>query len=520
MHHEEVVRGPRLEPDCFVDADRADVLARDVQYRGLPTRFDAGRDRAYEARRQAALADGFVGTDGADLCVALEMHALTHHRDENAVFPQTEVRAELDGAREERAGSRASDEREHVGDVVVREPDEDGIGFPDLRGRDHLQPRKPERDIPLPGDVEIIAAEHDGRAAGPDQPAERDPRVTGGVVGHPGEGRDLRVVADRDAGAFAEWGVRTGQRVPYGVVERLHVRDGVMVTLAEASIFDHVERIDADGYTIVEDAIEPALVRDLCDTIRRLERELDVRPRETAAEGHATMRMYNLLAKDPLFQAMPVHRSVLPIVERMLDRGCLLSGMTAIDIGPGEHPQPMHGDDIVMSRHLQRPHAPMMVTSMWALTDFTPANGGTWFVPGSHRSPLSADAPGALDGAEVRALEMPAGAVMIFHGSLWHGGGANTTTDEWRLGVNVQYCPGFVRQQQNPYLGIPSEIAAGFSDRLLELLGYRLYKGIMGHIDGRSPGEVVFGDRMAETAYRDSERRGTRPMTGDVPLDR
>ena len=92
--------------------------------------------------------------------------------------------------------------------------------------------------------------------------------------------------------------------------------------------------------------------------------------------------MYNLLAKDPVFQAMPVHPNVLPIVERLLDRGCLLSGMTAIDIGPGEDAQPMHGDDIVMSRHLQRPHAPMMVTSMWALTDFTAANGGTRYVPG------------------------------------------------------------------------------------------------------------------------------------------
>ena len=76
--------------------------------------------------------------------------------------------------------------------------------------------------------------------------------------------------------------------------------------------------------------------------------------------------------------------------------------------------------------------------------------------------------------------------------------------------MNVQYCPGFVRQQQNPYLGIPREIAAEFSDRLLELLGYRLYKGIMGHVDGSSPGEVVFGDRMAETAYRDVEAAARR----------
>jgi ectoine hydroxylase-related dioxygenase (phytanoyl-CoA dioxygenase family) len=280
-----------------------------------------------------------------------------------------------------------------------------------------------------------------------------------------------------------------------------------LVTLTEPGISEHLARIEVDGYTIVTDAIEPDLVTSLRDTIRRLERELDLRPRETAAEGHATLRMYNLLAKDPVFQKMPVHASVLPIVERLLDRGCLLSGMTAIDIGPGEMPQPMHGDDIVMSRHLQRPHAPMFGTSMWALTDFTAENGGTWFVPGSHKFADTPDAPGALDNVDVQKLTMPAGSVMIFHGSLWHGGGANTTTDEWRCGVNVQYCPGFVRQQQNPYLGIPADIAATFSDRLLSLLGYRLYKGIMGHIDGASPGEFVFGDRFAETAYKTAEQR-------------
>lgn len=269
----------------------------------------------------------------------------------------------------------------------------------------------------------------------------------------------------------------------------------------------HLERIARDGYTILENAIEPELVATLRDAIRRLQRELGVEPRGTAAEGHATRRIYNLLAKDRVFAAMPVHPAVLPLVERLLDRGCLLSGMTAIDIGPGEDPQPLHGDDIVMSAHLKRPHAPMMVTSMWALTDFTAANGGTRYVPGSHlwpQAPHDRDAPRDVD---VRMLEMPAGSVMLFHGSLWHGGGANTTSDDWRLGVNVQYCPGFVRQQQNPYLGIPPEVAQELPDRVLELLGYRLYKGIMGHVDGRSPGEVVFGERFAETAYRDAERR-------------
>jgi ectoine hydroxylase-related dioxygenase (phytanoyl-CoA dioxygenase family) len=274
----------------------------------------------------------------------------------------------------------------------------------------------------------------------------------------------------------------------------------------ETAIDQHLARIALDGYTIVEDAIEPELVVEMRDTIRQVARDLGVTPKGTAAEGHSTIRMYNLLAKHRAFQKMPVHHSVLPIVERLLDHGCLLSGMTAIDIGPGEDAQPMHGDDHVMEKHLPRPRPPMMVTSMWALTDFTAENGGTQFVPGSH---LWTEVPDPDDdlGDQVEYLEMPAGSVMVFHGCLWHGGGRNTTPDEWRLGVNVQYCPGFVRQQQNPYLGIPNEMLETMDTRLLELLGFRLYRGIMGHIDGRSPGEVVIGERMRETAYKDAEAR-------------
>jgi hypothetical protein len=98
-----------------------------------------------------------------------------------------------------------------------------------------------------------------------------------------------------------------------------------MRDLDDDAIAAHVAAIESDGFTVIEGAVESDLVAALRDAIRRLERDLDVQPRRTAAEGHSTLRMYNLLAKDPVFQAMPVHPSVLPIVERILDRGCLLS---------------------------------------------------------------------------------------------------------------------------------------------------------------------------------------------------
>ena len=57
---------------------------------------------------------------------------------------------------------------------------------------------------------------------------------------------------------------------------------------------------------------------------------------------------------------------------------------------------------------------------------------------------------------------MPKGSVLVWHGSLWHGGGANTT-DERRIGLAMNYCAGYIRQQENQQLGIPREIAASAS---------------------------------------------------------
>ena len=48
---------------------------------------------------------------------------------------------------------------------------------------------------------------------------------------------------------------------------------------------------------------------------------------------------------------------------------------------------------------------------------------------------------------------------------------------------------------------LSSEVVHLLSDRLLELCGYSLYKGIMGHIDGRSPASVLGEERLAERAY-------------------
>ena len=85
---------------------------------------------------------------------------------------------------------------------------------------------------------------------------------------------------------------------------------------------------------------------------------------------------------------------------------------------------------------------------------------------------------------------MAKGSVLVWHGSLWHGGGANRT-DERRVGIAMNYCAGYIRQQENQQLGIPLEVARRFSPRLRQLVGYGIYNGLIGHIDKHDPAELL-----------------------------
>jgi len=90
------------------------------------------------------------------------------------------------------------------------------------------------------------------------------------------------------------------------------------------------------------------------------------------------------------------------------------------------------------------------------------------------------------------AAEMPKGSVLIWHGSLWHGGGAKDSKSR-RTGIAMNYCAGFIRQQENQQLGLPRELVQSFPRRLQQLVGYGTYHGLIGHIDKRSPAELLGG---------------------------
>ena len=255
-----------------------------------------------------------------------------------------------------------------------------------------------------------------------------------------------------------------------------------------ATVAEHVNRVNDDGYTIVENAIDLALVDEIAEDLARLERELDVQPSANSFEGTKTLRVYNLLKYGKVWEQIPVHPNVLPIIEGVLDAGCLVSSLSSINIGPGEVAQPIHADDQLIP--IPKPHPPTVCNSMWAITDFTEANGATRIMPGTH---LLDHSPNYGQAYDTIPAEMAKGSVLIWPGSLWHGGGANTTSER-RIGIAMNYCAGYIRQQENQQLGLPPSLVRTFEPRLQQLVGYGIYTGLIGHIDKQSPAKALFGE--------------------------
>ena len=95
--------------------------------------------------------------------------------------------------------------------------------------------------------------------------------------------------------------------------------------LTDAEIQAHADRIRNDGYTVIDQAASRELVAGLTRALDRIEREHELGYAKTSFEGFKTVRINNLLTYDDIFWEVPLHENVLPIVEGVLDKECLLS---------------------------------------------------------------------------------------------------------------------------------------------------------------------------------------------------
>ena len=281
---------------------------------------------------------------------------------------------------------------------------------------------------------------------------------------------------------------------------------------SESAIEQAAAEIEAHGYWIRPEAIAPSLCDKLLAEIFRFEEEGLARQLVNPAHGYKTTRFHDLLNLGELWQQLPIHEAILPVVRRVIGDDCLLNTYGSISIGPGESHQSIHVDDATFfgvmdssgagdSALFNRPRLyeggwrkPILITAMVALCDFTEDNGATRVVPDSHHLPY----PSPEDDETWFEKSIPAvmrkGGVCFVEGQCFHGGGPNTTADQRRHAVAVLYCAGYLRTQENFLLSVPPERAASFPRELQHLIGLRLSgtSGLgLGHVYNRNPAGLM-----------------------------
>ena len=253
-------------------------------------------------------------------------------------------------------------------------------------------------------------------------------------------------------------------------------------TLSESELADHEARMARDGYTIVERLLSSAEADAVARGLQPLQ---DATPFGTNEfGGFRTRRVFNLFAKTRVLDDLALNPVMLRLLRSQLGESLQVSIASTMEIHPGETAQALHRDDSYF--RIQNPHPAVVYNTMWALSDFTEANGATRVVPGSQGWAGEVDL-----GAPSVAAAMPKGSLLLWDGALWHGGGANVAEDI-RFGVSLNFCRGWVRQQENQYLSLSPELVRSLPVELQKLLGWDNCE-FLGFVDMRHPLQALHG---------------------------
>ncbi|MGZ5988870.1 MAG: phytanoyl-CoA dioxygenase family protein [Rhizomicrobium sp.] len=245
-----------------------------------------------------------------------------------------------------------------------------------------------------------------------------------------------------------------------------------------------------DGAVIIDSVLSRA---EMDEVAKELKPWMDATPfGPDAFSGHRTKRTGGLVARSPRCRDLVMHPLMLGTAGKLLEHASSfqLHLTQVIAIGPGEPMQTIHRDQWAFDFFSFPKDYEVQCNTIWAMTDFTEENGATRVIPGSNHYEDKLK----FEEKDTVPAEMTKGSVLLYTGSVYHGGGANRS-DTTRIGINITYNLSWLRQEENQYLSVPPEIARTLPIDLLKLIGYRRGAYALGYVDDlRDPLQVLRPD--------------------------
>ncbi len=225
---------------------------------------------------------------------------------------------------------------------------------------------------------------------------------------------------------------------------------------------EKIQELQEQGYTIVPQLIDPAWLEELRAAVaERMEIEGENAGAEFRKEANS-QRLANLVDKGETFRRVVSHPELLAAAELVLGPDWKLSSLNYRAAEPhSDSAQPLHCDMGLLPDE----KGYSVFNSVWMLDDFTPDNGPTRAVPGSHRA-------GALpppSHPDETILLGRAGDVILMNSHCWHGGTANHTGHP-RRSLHGFFVRGDHAQQQYQKRLLRPETLAALSPELRRIL--------------------------------------------------
>ena len=184
----------------------------------------------------------------------------------------------------------------------------------------------------------------------------------------------------------------------------------------ERVVMSDAAKLQDQGFAIVSGPFNGA---DLDSAINAHERAVDTAQPHEIRTGGTSTRVNGLLDRAPELAAIFTHPPLLAAAAALICGPFKLSAFHARSIHAGAMAQAMH-QDVAPGRD-----GWPLLGFIFMVDAFTVENGATRFLPAS--AGLTELPPGPAEANFERACG-PAGALLLFDGSAWHGHGANATS--------------------------------------------------------------------------------------------
>jgi hypothetical protein len=186
-----------------------------------------------------------------------------------------------------------------------------------------------------------------------------------------------------------------------------------------------------------------------------------------------SQRSYNLPAKLPQCARLIQDPFLLPLLSAMLKEDFILSDISATSVGPHTAGGYWHVDAPLTMLPEPLPDVVLAVQTAWMLDDFTPENGATRVLPGSHRTLKKPEWSYEPMEGEI-TLTAPAGSLALWLSHTWHRVGANVT-DQPRRAIIGYFSQAWVKPFTDYTRSVPRDVIQQYSPEARYRLGWSAF---------------------------------------------